>query len=101
MDGFRQQRARLPREQQAEGEHDRIGTALARATEQLSWCSNDPVCSESNPQNLDGLNLAACHSCLLAAETSVEDIVAAIGVAVMLCLTLERRAMSKPHGAAP
>lgn len=55
-----------------EGEHDRIGTALARATEQLSWCSNDPVCSESNPQNLDGLNLAACHSCLLAAETSCE-----------------------------
>lgn len=55
-----------------EGEHDRIGTALARVAEQLSWCSNDPVCSESHPQNLDGLNLAACHSCLLAAETSCE-----------------------------
>lgn len=55
-----------------EGENDRIGTALARATERLSWCSNDPVCSESAPQNLDGLNLAACHSCLLAAETSCE-----------------------------
>ncbi len=55
-----------------EGEHDRIGTALARAAEQLSWCSNDPVCSEAHPQNLDGLNLAACHSCLLASETSCE-----------------------------
>lgn len=55
-----------------EGEHDRIGTTLARAAEQLSWCSNDPVCSESAPQNLDGLNLAACHSCLLASETSCE-----------------------------
>lgn len=55
-----------------EGEHDRVGTALARAAEQLSWCSNDPVCSESNPQNLDGLNRAACHSCLLASETSCE-----------------------------
>lgn len=55
-----------------EGEHDRIGTALARAAEQLSWCSNDPVCSESHPQNLDGLNLAACHSCVLASETSCE-----------------------------
>ncbi|KFD43438.1 hypothetical protein IU11_11505 [Cellulosimicrobium sp. MM] len=55
-----------------EGEHDRIGTALARAAERLNWCSNDPVCSESSPQNLDGLNLAACHSCLLAAETSCE-----------------------------
>lgn len=55
-----------------EGEHDRIGTSLARAAEQLSWCSNDPVCSEAHPQNLDGLNLAACHSCLLASETSCE-----------------------------
>ncbi|MEV0950865.1 DUF1998 domain-containing protein [Promicromonospora sp. NPDC050249] len=55
-----------------EGEHDRIGTALARAAEHLNWCSNDPVCSESSPQNLDGLNLAACHSCLLASETSCE-----------------------------
>lgn len=55
-----------------EGEPDRIGTALARAAEHLSWCSNDPVCSESGPQNLDGLNLAACHSCLLASETSCE-----------------------------
>lgn len=55
-----------------EGEHDRIGTTLARAAEQLSWCSNDPVCSESHPQNLDGLNLAACHSCILASETSCE-----------------------------
>lgn len=55
-----------------EGEHDRVGTALARAAEQLSWCSNDPVCAESTPQNLDGLNLAACHSCLLASETSCE-----------------------------
>lgn len=55
-----------------EGERDRIGTALARAAEHLRWCSNDPVCSESRPQNLDGLNLAACHSCLLASETSCE-----------------------------
>lgn len=55
-----------------EGEQDRIGTSLARAAEQLSWCSNDPVCSEAHPQNLDGLNLAACHSCLLASETSCE-----------------------------
>lgn len=53
-----------------EGEHDRLGSTLARAAEQLSWCSNDPVCCESHPQNLDGLNLAACHSCLLTSETS-------------------------------
>lgn len=55
-----------------EGELDRLGSSLARAAEQLSWCSNDPVCGESHPQNLDGLNLAACHSCLLASETSCD-----------------------------
>jgi hypothetical protein len=55
-----------------EGEHDRLGSTLARAAEQLSWCSNDPVCSEAHPQNLDGLNLAACHSCLLTSETSCD-----------------------------
>lgn len=54
------------------GEIDRLGSSLARAAEQLSWCSNDPVCGESHPQNLDGLNLAACHSCLLASETSCD-----------------------------
>lgn len=55
-----------------EGEQDRLGSTLARAAEQLSWCSNDPVCCEAHPQNLDGLNLAACHSCLLASETSCD-----------------------------
>lgn len=55
-----------------EGAHDRLGRTLARAAEQLSWCSNDPVCCEAHPQNLDGLNLAACHSCLLASETSCD-----------------------------
>ncbi|NHF63842.1 DrmB family protein [Microcella pacifica] len=55
-----------------EGELDRLGSSLARAAEQLSWCSNDPVCSESHPQNLDGLNIAACHSCLLTSETSCD-----------------------------
>ncbi len=55
-----------------EGEHDRLGSTLARAAEQLSWCSNDPVCCEAHPQNLDGLNLAACHSCLLTSETSCD-----------------------------
>jgi len=55
-----------------EGELNRLGSTLARAAEQLNWCSNDPVCCESHPQNLDGLNMAACHSCLLAAETSCD-----------------------------
>lgn len=36
------------------------------------WCSNDPVCCESGPSGSDGLNLAACHACLLLPETSCE-----------------------------
>ncbi|WP_224763682.1 DrmB family protein [Salinibacterium sp. ZJ70] len=46
-----------------------IEGALARA----AWCSNDPVCSESVPSGSDGLNLAACHACMLLPETSCES----------------------------
>jgi hypothetical protein len=35
-------------------------------------CSRDPVCIESPGQGLDGLNLAACHSCALVPETSCQ-----------------------------
>ncbi len=43
------------------------------AIERSSWCSADPVCSESDPHGVDGLNLAACHNCLLLPETSCEE----------------------------
>lgn len=36
------------------------------------WCSSDPLCSESEGQGADGLNLAACHACCLTSETSCE-----------------------------
>lgn len=45
---------------------------LETAASRASWCSNDPVCSESGPSGADGLNLAACHACLLLPETSCE-----------------------------
>ena len=38
----------------------------------MSWCSSDPVCIESSGNGADGLNLAACHACVLAPETSCE-----------------------------
>lgn len=47
---------------------DSLGNAISRA----GWCTNDPVCSESGPSGSDGLNLAACHACLLLPETSCE-----------------------------
>ena len=39
-------------------------------------CSNDPVCAEHQPENMHErrfLQGAACHGCLLIAETSCEQ----------------------------
>jgi len=54
-------------------------TAFARTLEQalnrLAICSNDPVCADHEPGNvIDERSLlgAACHGCLLIAETSCE-----------------------------
>lgn len=52
------------------GEPERLVPTLARALGAAQWCSLDPVCSESKGQGIDGLSLAACHACALAAETS-------------------------------
>lgn len=55
-----------------QGESGRFPALLLRGLERHDWCSNDPVCRESGPQSLQGLNLAACHTCLLVSETSCE-----------------------------
>ena len=53
----------------------RIGEHLLGAIEEGRLCSNDPVCAEHDasaehdPMHLHG---AACHGCLLIAETSCE-----------------------------
>lgn len=49
-----------------------LGAALKEGLQRLSWCSSDPVCIESAGAGADGLNLAACHACVLAPETSCE-----------------------------
>jgi len=53
-------------------ETERLGAALQEGLQRLSWCSSDPVCIESTGSGTDGLNLAACHACVLAPETSCE-----------------------------
>ena len=45
---------------------------LKDALRSLLWCSSDPICSESEGQGTDSLNLAACHACALISETSCE-----------------------------
>lgn len=54
---------------------DRIDELLAMALERAALCSNDPFCASHEPN--DGLEKryahgAACHGCLLIAETSCE-----------------------------
>lgn len=52
-----------------------IGRHLEHALELGRLCSNDPVCSQHNPADPHEerfLHGAACHGCLLIAETSCE-----------------------------
>lgn len=53
-------------------ESNSLAPALTEVLERLSWCSADPVCIESTASGTDGLNLAACHCCVLVPETSCE-----------------------------
>lgn len=50
----------------------RMGDSVARAVKRARWCTADPICSESTGSGVEGLNLAACHACLLLPETSCE-----------------------------
>ena len=54
----------------------RIGEHLLVALDEARLCSNDPVCAEHDPgSEHDPMHLhgAACHGCLLIAETSCEQ----------------------------
>ncbi|MEU0688293.1 DUF1998 domain-containing protein [Streptomyces uncialis] len=57
----------------AQGEPDRLGASLRAALRRAGWCSNDPLCMESEASGADSLNMAACHACLLLPETSCEN----------------------------
>jgi hypothetical protein len=57
----------------AEAEPNRLEASFRELTARTSWCSADPLCVESGPNGVDGLNLAACHSCLLLPEVSCEE----------------------------
>jgi hypothetical protein len=53
----------------------RIEDHLANALELGRLCSNDPVCAQHKPDNVQEerfLHWSACHGCLLIAETSCE-----------------------------
>lgn len=52
------------------GEPERFGALLQSALQDMSWCSADPVCRETEATGIDGLNAASCHACILVSETS-------------------------------
>ena len=55
-----------------QGQPDRLGSILNDAIETARWCSNDPLCLESESQGTNSLNMASCHSCSLVPETACE-----------------------------
>ena len=56
-----------------QGKCDTFPHIYKKAIESAVICSNDPVCSLSNGQGRDSLNLAACYSCCLLPETCCEE----------------------------
>ena len=53
----------------------RLARILASALNRLRICSNDPICADHEPDDRSGdraTHGAACHGCLLIAETSCE-----------------------------
>jgi hypothetical protein len=58
---------------QREGDPIRINRTVISAVRSQAWCSSDPLCIEKVLSGDDGLSLAACHSCVLAPETSCEE----------------------------
>ena len=56
-----------------QGRADTFPKIFNKAIENARTCSSDPVCSLSQGQGRDSLNLAACYSCALIPETSCEE----------------------------
>jgi hypothetical protein len=55
------------------GQPGDLGPILGRALERAGLCSSDPLCADHEPDAVNGaLHGAACHACLLVAETSCE-----------------------------
>lgn len=56
-----------------EGKSARLVEVLRSSIRTARWCSSDPLCITSIASLSDETNLAACHSCVMAAETSCEE----------------------------
>lgn len=56
-----------------QGKEGRFEPMVKQALIEALNCSSDPLCTESDGQGSDALNLAACHACALLPETSCEE----------------------------
>jgi len=58
---------------QRQGESARFTDLFVQAIRGSEWCSSDPLCIEGVSAATEATSLAACHSCVLAPETSCEE----------------------------
>jgi hypothetical protein len=57
----------------SQGEPEKILEIIKKGLERSTTCSSDPLCWESEGQGIFDLNLSACFSCSLVAETACEE----------------------------
>lgn len=57
----------------SQGESEKIVEIIKKGLERSITCSSDPLCWESEGQGIFDLNLSACFSCSLVAETACEE----------------------------
>lgn len=57
----------------SQGEPEKILEIIKNGLERSITCSSDPLCWESEGQGIFDLNLSACFSCSLVAETACEE----------------------------
>ncbi|MFE3030166.1 DrmB family protein [Streptomyces canus] len=56
----------------AQGEPAILARTVRSAVRRAEWCSSDPLCMETEASGSGGINLAACHACVMLPETSCE-----------------------------
>lgn len=56
-----------------QGETGKVARMFEQCLSAMTWCSSDPLCIQGIHSLTEPANGSACHSCLLASETSCEE----------------------------
>ncbi len=54
------------------GQKDRLKKVFSSMLKKAIWCSNDPICIETEEQIDNSVNYSACHACIYVPEISCE-----------------------------